>query len=76
MDSQYSVVHVYSHSDFSTDIGLVHLFVGLTRECETWPKIMRRVIGGKQVQKEKIKNIIKIYLEFKIIKIKNQKAMN
>ncbi|KRZ47773.1 hypothetical protein T02_3521 [Trichinella nativa] len=48
MDSQYSVVHVYSHSDFSTDIGLVHLFVGLTRECETWPKIMRRVIGGKQ----------------------------
>ncbi|KRY11533.1 hypothetical protein T12_6661, partial [Trichinella patagoniensis] len=32
-------------------VNQVHLFVGLTRECETCPKIMRRVIGGKQVQK-------------------------
>ncbi|KRY04674.1 hypothetical protein T12_6423 [Trichinella patagoniensis] len=43
--------------DFSVS---VHLFVGLTRECEDCQKIIRRLMVRKQAQKPKITNDIKI----------------
>ncbi|KRY24394.1 hypothetical protein T01_16250 [Trichinella spiralis] len=43
----------------------VHLFVGLTRECEDCQKIIRRLMVRKQAQKPKITNDIKIHLEFR-----------
>ncbi|KRX52271.1 hypothetical protein T09_13329 [Trichinella sp. T9] len=37
----------------------VDLFVELTRECEAWQKINRRLVQCKQAQKAKITNNIK-----------------
>ncbi|KRZ52905.1 hypothetical protein T02_13001 [Trichinella nativa] len=46
-------------------VNQVDLFVGLTRECEDWQKIIRRLVVRNQAQKAKITNDIKIYLEFR-----------
>ncbi|KRY39710.1 hypothetical protein T01_9223 [Trichinella spiralis] len=50
--------NVYIHSDFSTDIDLIDLFEGLTRESEAWQKIIGRLVERKQVRKVLIKLMI------------------
>ncbi|XP_003372952.1 conserved hypothetical protein [Trichinella spiralis] len=62
--------HSGSHCDVGqkfayNKVGRVHLFVGLTRECEDCQKIIRCHIVRKQAQKPKITNDIKIHLEFR-----------
>ncbi|KRX69055.1 hypothetical protein T06_4341 [Trichinella sp. T6] len=41
-------------------VNQVHLFIGLTQECEDCQKIIRRLMVRKQAQKPKITNDIKI----------------
>ncbi|XP_003372112.1 hypothetical protein Tsp_11128 [Trichinella spiralis] len=55
----------WKESAFVAATGILYLLIRLTRECENWQKIIRRLVVRKQAQKAKITNDIKIYLEFR-----------
>ncbi|XP_003372545.1 hypothetical protein Tsp_10302 [Trichinella spiralis] len=55
----------WKESAFVAATGILYLLIRLTRECENWQEIIRRLVVRKQAQKAKITNDIKIYLGFR-----------